>query len=74
MYGANIYRIPSTGIDKAAFDETPLCSKHVPVRRPKRRKTHKLNKQLILHWAPTDSQGNGQTGQRKEAMTRFRSV
>ncbi|GAA6110910.1 uncharacterized [Tachysurus ichikawai] len=74
MYEANIYRIPSTGIDKAAFDEMPLCSKHVPVRRPKRKKTHKLNKQLILCWAPTDSQGTGQAGWRKEAMRRFRSL
>lgn len=35
MYEANIYKIRSTGIDKAAFDEMPPCTKHVPCEKAK---------------------------------------
>lgn len=35
VYEANIYKIRSTGIDKAAFDEVPLRTKHVPCEKAK---------------------------------------
>lgn len=61
MYEANIYKIHSTGIDKAAFDETPSCPKHGSCKKAKKAN---LNKKRILYWAPTESQGNGQDEER----------
>lgn len=61
VYEANIYKIHSTGIDKAAFDEMPPRSKHVPCEKAKEEE-HSQAQQASYSVLGTDWQPGKWTG------------
>lgn len=73
VYEANIYKISSTGIDKAAFDEMPPCSKHVPCEKAKEG-VHSQSSTSNLFSAGPQVTARETDRVRKEAMRTFRSL